>query len=108
MPHCHALDEECTIKNPNAKSCIECIYIARYGAKDQDDLHNRIIKLFSIDSDIDRNKLQEIVKTVNEKLQDDVEAKERMDALSKELSDIPYEDLKKKTTVKSDTKRTQP
>ena len=56
----------------------------------------------SIKSDIDRNKLQEIVKTVNEKLQDDVEAKERMDALSKELSDIPYEDLKKKTTVKSD------
>jgi len=46
MPHCHALDEECSIKNPKAKSCIECIYIAGYGAKDEDDLHQGIIKLF--------------------------------------------------------------
>jgi len=46
MPHCHALDRECSIKNTKAMSCIECIYIARYGAKDEDDLHQRIIKLF--------------------------------------------------------------
>ena len=49
MVYCYALDQECSIRNPVAKSCIECIYIARYGAKDEADLHQGIIKLFSQD-----------------------------------------------------------
>jgi hypothetical protein len=50
VPWCHALDQECSIEKPKARSCIECIYIARYGARDEEDLHQGIIKLFdSID-----------------------------------------------------------
>jgi len=48
MRYCIPNDQICGILNPNPKSCIECIYIKHYGAKDKEELYAGIRKMFRV------------------------------------------------------------